>query len=114
MLKTELTADVTRLREDEVGIRLASVMAGTDFSSVAYEQRIQRLSEKMGVPYFPCRLPESADETQMLDVIHKLNDDARISGILVFRPLPARIDESTIFCAIVPCRIIRRTPEVSS
>lgn len=101
-LKQELTKDVAELRADALGIGLATVMVGEDYGAAAYERRLQRLSDELGVPYLPHRLPETADQDEVLTVVRELNDDTRVSGILVLRPLPSTIDESVVFQAIDP------------
>ncbi|WP_067902061.1 bifunctional 5,10-methylenetetrahydrofolate dehydrogenase/5,10-methenyltetrahydrofolate cyclohydrolase [Nocardia vaccinii] len=101
-LEDTLTGEVARLRGDGLGIGLATVMVGEDYSSVAYERRLQRLAARLGVPYLPHRLPQSAAESDVVSLVERLNADARVSGSLVLRPLPAPIDESVVFRAIDP------------
>jgi methylenetetrahydrofolate dehydrogenase (NADP+)/methenyltetrahydrofolate cyclohydrolase len=101
-LKEGLTVDVARLREDRIGIGLATVMVGDGFSSGAYERRLRRLTAELGVPYLSRSLPGDAAEADLLDVLAELNSSPEVSGILILRPLPAHIDEATVFRAIAP------------
>jgi len=101
-LKTELTHAVKQLREDGLGIGLATVMVGEEFSSVAYERRLRRLAAELDVPHLSRRLPGTATQAELIAVVRELNADPAVSGILLFRPLPGSVDESAVFRAIAP------------
>ena len=58
-LKAALIDDVAQLRDDGVGIGLATVMVGDEFSPVAYERRLNVLARELGVPYQSRRLAET-------------------------------------------------------
>ncbi|WP_219413719.1 bifunctional 5,10-methylenetetrahydrofolate dehydrogenase/5,10-methenyltetrahydrofolate cyclohydrolase [Pseudonocardia nigra] len=106
LLTEGLTAEVTRLQEDGLGVGLATVLVGDGFSSAAYERRLRRLATELGVRYLPRTLPGTATEADLLAVIAELNAAPEVSGILVLRPLPAHIDEATVFRAIDPAKDI--------
>ena len=99
-LKASLETDVRRLREEGLGIGLATVVVGEDYSSTAYERRLRRLADELGVPYSPQLLPADATQDELLARITQLNEDPAVSGVLVLRPLPAHIDEAAVFRAI--------------
>ncbi|WP_069817161.1 bifunctional 5,10-methylenetetrahydrofolate dehydrogenase/5,10-methenyltetrahydrofolate cyclohydrolase [Streptomyces sp. TP-A0874] len=101
-LKEGLARDVARLAADGIGVGLATVVVGEEYASAAYERRLRRLADELGVVYRPRALPEGAGECELIDVITELNDDPRVSGILVLRPLPRHIDEASAFRAIDP------------
>lgn len=101
-LKQSLEGDVTNLREEGLGIGLATVVVGDEYSSAAYERRLRRLSDELGVPYSALVLPPDASQDELLAHIGELNADPSVSGILVLRPLPAHVDESAVFRTIDP------------
>jgi methylenetetrahydrofolate dehydrogenase (NADP+)/methenyltetrahydrofolate cyclohydrolase len=101
-LKARLAAEVGELREDGLGIGLATIMVGDEFSSAAYERRLRRLATELGVPYACRALPADLSEADLIAVVGDLNADPEVSGILTLRPLPAHIDESVVFRAIAP------------
>jgi methylenetetrahydrofolate dehydrogenase (NADP+) / methenyltetrahydrofolate cyclohydrolase len=103
-LKESLAADLTRLREDGLGAGLATVMVGDGFSAAAYERRLRRLADELGVPFFSRNLPDTVTEAGLIAEIGELNAAPEVSGILVLRPLPAHIDEATVFSAIDPLK----------
>ena len=105
-LRASLEGDVGRLREEGLGIGLATVVVGDEYSSGAYERRLHRLADGLGVPYSPQVLPADTDQDILLARIAELNADPSVSGILVLRPLPAQIDEAVVFRAIDPVKDI--------
>ncbi len=102
LLKADLSAEVTRLREDGLGIGLATVVVGDGFSPAAYERRLRRLADELGVPYLPTALPDSVSEADLVAAVAELNAAPEVSGILVLRPLPRHVDEAVVFRAIDP------------
>ncbi len=101
-LKRSLEVDVARLREEGLGIGLATVVVGDEYSSGAYERRLRRLADQLGVPYSPHVLPADVGQDELLARIGELDADPAVSGILVLRPLPPHIDEAAVFRAIDP------------
>ena len=53
---------------------------------------------------FDRKLPLTASETELIDLIAKLNADEEINGILVQLPLPKQIDAHKIIAAIDPAK----------
>jgi methylenetetrahydrofolate dehydrogenase (NADP+)/methenyltetrahydrofolate cyclohydrolase len=47
-------------------------------------------------------LPETADETELLALLDRLNRDSRFHGILVQAPLPKQIREQTVYAFVRP------------
>ncbi|MEU9335687.1 tetrahydrofolate dehydrogenase/cyclohydrolase catalytic domain-containing protein [Streptomyces sp. NPDC048290] len=105
-LKADLLADLSRLREDGPAIGLATILVGDTYGSAAYERRLRRLAEEVGVPYRPHRLASDTPQDELVALVGRLNDDPAISGVLVLRPLPPHIDEATVFRAIDPLKDI--------
>lgn len=101
-LKENLLGDVSRLREDGHTIGLATVLVGDEYGSAAYERRLRRLAEELGVPYQPHPLPAGTSQNDLIALVERLNGDPAVSGILVLRPLPAQIDEAAVFRSIDP------------
>lgn len=79
---------------------------GDEYSSEAYERRLQRLAGELGVPHTPYSLPSETTQDEILELICELNVDPTVSGVLVLRPLPAHVDEAAVFRAIEPLKDI--------
>ena len=105
-LSTRIIAAVKEETErlSKFGIRagLALVLVGEDRSSRMYYHAIQSAAVKAGIDIFNNTLPGTASLNEILNLIKSLNHDERVSGILVFMPLPKHIDTRKVVNAIAP------------
>ena len=81
---------------------LAVVLVGDDPASHVYVRNKRRACEECGFVSVSHDLPHSATQTELLNLIHHLNEDPAIDGILVQVPLPGHIDERAVIEAISP------------
>src|SRR5919108_6392848 len=71
---------------------LATVLVGDDPASAIYVGGKQRASAEVGIEAFDHRLPQDATYEQVEHLLNELNDDARVSGILLQLPTPPQVD----------------------
>jgi methylenetetrahydrofolate dehydrogenase (NADP+) / methenyltetrahydrofolate cyclohydrolase len=83
---------------------LAVVQVGDDHASSIYVRNKRKSCEDTGIESFAHDLPASATEAQLLGLIHALNLDPRVDGILVQLPLPKGLDSNRIIDAIDPAK----------
>src|SRR4029077_18183023 len=57
-----------------------------------------------GMHAFDRKLPATASEIELLDLIANLNADKEVTGILVQLPLPKQIDAQKIIAALEPAK----------
>lgn len=81
---------------------LAVVIVGEDPASKTYVRNKERTSKKLGFHSEVHRLPEDVTQEELLAMVHRLNNDDDIHGVLVQLPLPKHIDEEPIIHAILP------------
>lgn len=81
---------------------LAVILVGDDYGSTLYVRNKEKACEEVGMASIVKRLPEETTQAQLLDIIHTLNDDNTVDGIMVQLPLPKHIDEATVVDAISP------------
>lgn len=81
---------------------LAVVLVGDNPASVSYVTAKERALEEAGMVGRDIRLPEDTSESDVLDLIEDLNQDAGVHGILVQLPLPKHIDGDKVIMAIRP------------
>lgn len=79
---------------------LAVVLVGSDPASSIYVRAKRQDCEKAGILAKDFDLPAETSQADLLALIHKLNHDKEIDGILVQLPLPEHIDEVAITNAI--------------
>ncbi len=95
-----LAADFTAKTGRKAG--LAVVLVGADAASQVYVRSKGKATVEAGMASFEHRLPAEATETELLALIHALNADPAVDGILVQLPLPAHLDEQTVIATISP------------
>ena len=83
---------------------LAVVQVGDDHASSIYVRNKRKSCEDLGIESFAHDLPGTATESQLLGLVHALNLDPRVDGILVQLPLPAGLNSSVINDAIDPVK----------
>ena len=98
----EQTFDLKKRYQTTPG--LAVVMIGEDPPSKIYVRRKVKTAKELGIHSLNYELPEDATQKDVLDLVHNLNKDKSIHGILVQSPPPAGIDERQIIETINPAK----------
>lgn len=79
---------------------LATVLVGENPASQVYVRSKHKACQEAGIESFAHTLPASATQTELEDLVRKLNADRRVSGILVQLPLPEGLDEQRVLSLI--------------
>ncbi len=101
-LAERIRGEVTRELAALGHVGLATVLVGDDPASDVYIRLKQRAATEAGIDARDIRLDASTSEDEVLALVHDLNDDAEIDGILVQLPLPSQIDETRVTYAVAP------------
>lgn len=90
----------------ELGVTpgLAVVLVGDDQASQVYVNNKKKACEYVGIKSISYNLPDNAPESEILELIDKLNSDKNINGILVQLPLPKQIDSKKVLERIDPLK----------
>jgi methylenetetrahydrofolate dehydrogenase (NADP+) / methenyltetrahydrofolate cyclohydrolase len=80
------------------------VQVGEDPASSVYVRNKRKSSLEAGIASFAHDLPASTSEAQILALVHALNHDARVDGILVQLPLPKGVNADRIMDAVDPAK----------
>lgn len=104
-MQAEIAAEAAELLRTR-GIRpgLAAVLVGDNPASHIYVRNKRRACDKAGIASFLHELPASTSQTDLLDLIARLNADPAVHGILVQLPLPPHIQEAAIVDAVSPLK----------
>ena len=81
---------------------LGVVLVGDDPASHLYVRLKEKSCKEVGIQSREHLLPASVSEKELLSLIHNLNQDKEIHGILVQLPLPAHIRSEKILAAVSP------------
>jgi methylenetetrahydrofolate dehydrogenase (NADP+) / methenyltetrahydrofolate cyclohydrolase len=81
---------------------LAVLMVGDNPASAAYVRNKERACERIGMASFGHHFPADTSQAELTQVIHQLNQDDRVDGILVQLPLPNHLDAEALLYEIAP------------
>ena len=103
-IRTELKERVKELKAKGITPGLAVVLMGDDPASLSYVSAKAKGAEEVGVYEETFRLPATATEGDLFELVSRLNKDARFHGILVQLPLPKHISEQKMTSAVDPAK----------
>jgi methylenetetrahydrofolate dehydrogenase (NADP+) / methenyltetrahydrofolate cyclohydrolase len=101
-IRKELTVKVAELKEKGIVPGLGVVLVGEDPASVSYVTSKAKGCQEIGMFEETVRLPQDTPEDEVLKVIDRMNNDPKISGILVQLPLPKHISVEKVIGFISP------------
>lgn len=101
-IKEKVYRDVKRLGEEGITVGLGLLLAGENPASQQYLKATIKACRETGVVPYEFRFPEEVSMNEVLNTVHSLNTDERIHGVLVFFPLPKRLNPRKIVNSIVP------------
>ncbi len=79
---------------------LAAVLVGEDPASHVYVRMKEKACAKVGIESRKIEKPAEISQEELLGLIHELNEDDEVHGILVQLPLPDHIDQDVILNAV--------------
>jgi methylenetetrahydrofolate dehydrogenase (NADP+)/methenyltetrahydrofolate cyclohydrolase len=83
---------------------LAVVQVGQDPASTVYVRNKRRASAEVEIESFAHDLPETTRQAEILDLVHSLNRNGHVDGILVQLPLPKGVDANAVMDAVDPAK----------
>jgi methylenetetrahydrofolate dehydrogenase (NADP+)/methenyltetrahydrofolate cyclohydrolase len=99
-VRQEVGARVQALKQRGIVPGLTVVLVGEDPASQVYVRNKAAACEKAGLRSQVLRLPADTTEQALLQVVHDLNNDPHVHGILVQLPLPKHMNASKVIEAI--------------
>jgi methylenetetrahydrofolate dehydrogenase (NADP+) / methenyltetrahydrofolate cyclohydrolase len=104
-LQAELAVDVAEFIENNgISPTLAAVLVGEQAASEVYVRNKRQACERSGMESQLHRLPADVTTDSVLELVHKLNKDAAIHGILVQLPLPPQVEASRVLDGVHPLK----------
>ena len=103
-IKDEVKARVSAMKAEGKSVCLAVILVGEDPASKVYVGNKKKACEYTGIESLSYELPAETTEEELLGLIHKLNADDKVNGILVQLPLPVHIDAKKVINAISPLK----------
>lgn len=101
-LNERMTAEVAGLKAEGITPTLAILRVGERADDVSYEKSAMKRCETVGVAVKNIVLPADTSQETLMAEVERLNRDASVHGVLVFRPLPRHLDGEALRRALAP------------
>ena len=101
-LRASLQEEINTLKAQGHVPGLAVVLVGNDPASQVYVGSKVKACAELGLYSQKWELPAETTQEELVELIHQLNADDRIHGILVQSPPPPHIDEEAVILNIDP------------
>ena len=104
-LSHEIKKEISSLKEKTKKVpTLSVILIGNYAPSEIYVKNKLKKSEEVGINTSIVRYPNDVSEKEVLKKIIELNEDSKVSGILVQLPLPKQINKEKIINLIHPSK----------
>jgi methylenetetrahydrofolate dehydrogenase (NADP+)/methenyltetrahydrofolate cyclohydrolase len=102
-IRERLKREVAQLqRERGITPGLAAVLVGDNPASKVYVNMKAKACDEAGIYSEKIQLPADTKQDHLIEIIHSLNHDKRVHGILVQLPLPEYLDEHAVLHEVDP------------
>ncbi|MEM9386990.1 MAG: bifunctional methylenetetrahydrofolate dehydrogenase/methenyltetrahydrofolate cyclohydrolase FolD [Pseudomonadota bacterium] len=104
-IRGEVATQVRKLSEQhQLQPGLAVVLVGENPASQVYVANKAKQTVEVGMRSIEHRLEADVSADELLGLVHRLNDDPEVNGILVQLPLPDHINSDDVLNAIDPAK----------
>jgi methylenetetrahydrofolate dehydrogenase (NADP+)/methenyltetrahydrofolate cyclohydrolase len=83
---------------------LTAVLVGNDGGSETYVAHKIKACESVGFGSEIIRLEATVTQQELMEVVHRLNQDSEVDGYIVQLPLPSHLDATEVNLAIAPTK----------
>jgi methylenetetrahydrofolate dehydrogenase (NADP+)/methenyltetrahydrofolate cyclohydrolase len=101
-IKNNLAQRVTALKAKGINPGLGTILVGDDAGSHAYVNGKHKDCAEVGISSIRIDLPKTATQTDVMNAISQLNNDANCTGFIVQLPLPKGLDGNLALEAMDP------------
>ena len=96
-VRSDLKIECENLKKKGINPKFAVIMVGDDPASKVYVRTKSKACDEIGVEYEEHILDASITQEELIDLIHKLNNDKTVNGILLQSPIPKHLDIDEAF-----------------
>ncbi len=101
-IRENLKKEIAGLKAKGINPGLAVVLVGENPASKKYVASKEKACEEIGIASFAYKIPDTTTQEELLSLIDRLNNDAKVNGILVQLPLPKGLNEKEVMNRIKP------------
>ena len=101
-IRENLKKEAEKLRDKGIIPHLAVIMVGDNDASKVYVRNKSRACEEIGIEFKEYLLPNTTKQSELIELIKKLNEDKKVNGILLQSPIPKPLNIQKAFNTISP------------
>lgn len=94
--------DVAMLCEQGILPAVEIVRVGERPEDLSYERGFTRKAQSLGITVTRTLLPKDVSECELIRILREVNENPRIHGCLLFRPLPPQLNTPEVLGALHP------------
>ena len=103
-VRSEVAAEVARLQDRGVPVRLDVILVGDDPASATYVRMKQKDCDEVGIESRTHRFEADTSQQQLAALVEGLNEDTAVSGFFIQLPLPEGLDPLALLSEIDPSK----------
>ena len=91
-----------KMFDEDISPKIAIILVGEDIPSQIYVKNKLKVAGEVGIEAKLYKFEEDVPEEVLLNLIHELNEDRSVNGMIVQLPLPRHLDRNKIINSIDP------------
>ncbi|MCA1715568.1 MAG: bifunctional methylenetetrahydrofolate dehydrogenase/methenyltetrahydrofolate cyclohydrolase FolD [Actinobacteria bacterium] len=103
-VRSEVAAEVARLKDRGIPVRLDVILVGDDPASATYVRMKQKDCDEVGIESHSHRFEADAPQEELAALVEQLNGDSAVSGFFIQLPLPEGLDPLALLSEIEPAK----------
>ena len=96
-VRENLKIECENLKSKGIKPKFAVIMVGDDPASKIYVKSKSKACDEIGIEYEEHILDDKITQEELINLIHKLNEDKTVNGILLQSPIPKHLDIDEAF-----------------
>jgi len=101
-IKERVKEDVLKIGEEGIKVGLGLLLVGENPSSEQYLRATLKACNETGIVPYEFRFSDNVSMNELLNIVQAINNDERIHGLLVFFPIPRRLNSRKLVNSIIP------------
>jgi len=101
-ISESIRTSMAEFEKQGIGVSIAAVQVGEDPASEFYISNQQKQAKAHNIEHQLHRLPKETSQVELLSYIRRLNEDPKVTGIILLTPLPKPLDAWSAQRAILP------------
>lgn len=103
-IKRNLILEIEKVKAKGIVPHLSAVLVGSNPGAKIYAENQDKTCKKLGISYKLDELPESTSQDQLIEFIQQLNENPKVTGIILQMPVPSHINGREVQMKISPSK----------